>query len=104
MKATSRAMLCIALWLSAGGCQNPCEELAKKYCDCYASRANRDACHTNMAVRKRYHSIQRTENQEACSEILANKTCTCRAIDEGRVDLCGMTRPTQQQANGDPDQ
>ncbi|MEM7494742.1 MAG: hypothetical protein AAF471_01080 [Myxococcota bacterium] len=57
-----------------------------------------------MAVRKRYHGIQRTENQEACSEILMNKTCTCRAIDEGKPDLCGMTRPLQQKTNSDPDQ
>lgn len=94
----------IALWLSMSGCQNPCEELAKKYCDCAPSRASRDACHTNMAVRKRTHNIQRTENQEACLEILANKTCTCHAINEGKLDLCGMTRSTSQKNDIDSEQ
>ena len=90
--SSAAVRLLVPCWLAVVGCRNPCEELAKKYCDCRESRADRDACHANMAVRKRHYKIQRTENQEACLEILINKTCTCRAVEEDKLGLCGMTR------------
>ena len=84
--------------LLVSGCKNPCKELADKVCSCKGTLAEQHACQTDINARKRFYEIPRTENEQECQRILDAKTCTCKALDIGQIEGCGMTRdlPTTQ--------
>ena len=85
--------VCLVLgMLFVWGCKNPCKELADKVCSCKSTLAEQHACQTNSNARKSFYEIPRTENEQECQRILDAKTCTCKALDRGHIEGCGMTR------------
>ncbi len=89
----------LTLALSAGACGNPCNDLAKKVCNCQPTRAKRDACKISVDSAGQNISLS-DEEKGRCSDILDAKTCTCEALSAGDYAACGLSEDAYQTLTG----
>lgn len=85
-----------SIWLTAlcfagTGCQDPCVALAERICNCEADLSERQGCRQER-IQAQQSKTPTAEEQEVCTAAL--DLCTCEALRQNRVDLCGYTRDT----------
>jgi hypothetical protein len=88
-----RVAVCVALLLpallgtaSVLGCQDPCLELAERVCACERTLLTRAACRRDRITSRQVETDE--QDREFCATKLA--TCTCLALDENQLELCGF--------------
>lgn len=93
MQLVPRILLCVTLTASVAimGC-DPCRNLAEKICECEKNSTARDNCRRSLSTLEGQNGFGSAVKSDVCREILKSEACTCQAIDEGRVENCGMTR------------
>lgn len=84
-------LLVMGLGLTTMGssCLNPCEQLADKICSCEPTEAERQACKRQASIQKDQREI-RNEDRIECQKFMT--TCQCRALEEGKLEACGLSR------------
>ena len=98
MRAATLILLC---GLGSGGlwaCEGPCRALAERVCDCSRSPREDLDCEQRISINANNREATEAE-EEVCVALL--DTCSCAAIDVGRLDLCGLTQPIESLAEGD---
>jgi hypothetical protein len=88
----------------ASACGDPCRQLADRICNCELTAAQRQTCRRDRIESQtndplRLGPASTPAEQDVC--IAALQTCTCEALDENRVELCGYTRPDPTADDGD---
>jgi hypothetical protein len=70
-------------------CLNPCEQLAQKICSCESTESERQACTRQAKIQQDQRQID-NDDRLFCQKTLG--TCECRALAEGRLEVCGLSR------------
>lgn len=70
-------------------CLNPCQQLAQKICSCEPTTAEQQAC-TRQAQLQQDQRTLTNEDRLYCQQTLVN--CECRALKEGKLEVCGLSR------------
>ena len=81
-----------AAWLlmGAAACQDPCEALAQRICNCKPSLVERQACVSDRISSQKGRVTITDAARSVCTAAL--DTCDCTALDENHVELCGFVR------------
>ena len=82
-------ILVVLLSLAPLGCSDPCEALAERICNCELTSTDRAACRADRITSQQGTFTVSDANRAVCTKAL--DTCTCTAIDDNRLDLCGYT-------------
>lgn len=83
------AALCVVVFGMGNNCFNPCQQLADKICACQPTEAERQAC-TREAQTQADQRTLSNDDRLFCQQ--AWRTCECRALEEGRLEQCGLSR------------
>ena len=86
MLAQRGAVILVIVALPLVGCSDTCTDLAKKICSCRPTQTEQQACDQTISSSSRPGASKK--EQEVCSERL--DTCTCDALKEGQLELCGL--------------
>jgi hypothetical protein len=78
-----------ALLFGASACNGPCEELAKKICECELSQAAQNQCEEQ--VRSAMDGRDVTEQENAVCEA-ALDTCSCDTLEQDKLAACGLAK------------
>ena len=70
-------------------CDDPCEVLAKRVCDCEPSVLARRQCRAERIDVLSRQVSPSDEQLSFCTAAL--DTCTCEALDENMTEACGFT-------------
>ena len=79
----------MGFFLLLGGCDDACTALGKKICDCEVGDVARQQCVARVESRATNDEPSRKE-QEVCEGYL--DSCTCDALEEGRIEACGLAK------------
>lgn len=76
--------------LSMGGsCLNPCQQLSDKICSCEPTEFERQSCRTQSTTQQNQRQLT-NDDRLFCQKTLVE--CECRALAEGRLEVCGLSR------------
>jgi hypothetical protein len=68
---------------------DPCQALSNRICDCQPTPGDQQRCRIARDEQRNQRDVT-DEDREKCAAAL--ETCTCDALDENQVELCGLTR------------
>lgn len=80
----------VAVIVVCVSCADPCVALAERICRCEPTPIARRSCEAERVTPREDGINASPEEQQRCLDAL--DTCTCAALDENRVELCGFTR------------
>ena len=81
---------CLAVAFCMGNsCLDPCQQLADKICSCETTAADKQTCSRQVTL---IQSNRQSDNPEKlkCQQYLLD--CECRALKEGHLEKCGLSR------------
>jgi len=67
-------------------CQGPCRTLAEQVCQCAASPREQRACEVRIDANEQAVTDAEAERCEDLTD-----TCTCEALELGKLQKCGLT-------------
>ncbi len=79
----------LGLFCMGSSCLNPCQQLADKICSCEATEADKQACRRQVQTQQANYQPTNPQRIE-CQQMLTQ--CECRALKEGNLKACGLSR------------
>jgi len=99
-----KILIALSLMAVAAFCSacDPCRSLAEYICQCNVYPPDQQSCLAKLDQYSNHPDFSTAENGARCQAILDEtdpaKQCTCLALNQdGRYDLCGITRPAASQ-------
>ena len=68
---------------------DPCLELSNRICDCQLTPGDQQRCRIARDEQRNQRDVSDAD-REKCAAAL--ETCTCDALDQNQVELCGLSR------------
>ncbi len=83
-----KALVALVLPLALVGCDGPCRVLAERVCECTSPSPNeQNACLLRLDTNEDRDPTDAEE--ENCDRLL--DTCSCAALQQGRLEACGVS-------------
>lgn len=89
MRPWALTLILTAGWLGIG-CEGPCRALSVRVCECSPSPREEAACIRRLDQNQAQRPAPTRAEEEHCEALL--DTCTCQALELGRVDQCGLSQ------------
>ncbi len=79
------------------GCQDPCEALAQRICNCERTFIARRACVADRITNQQGQVVTDEADRDFCEAKL--DTCSCAALDQNDLDACGFVVASEESAS-----
>lgn len=80
--------LLLAAVTVAGGCSEPCTDLAHEICRCKRTETEQQSCITQVDSDTNQAS---EDEQQQCNDLL--ESCNCHELEVGNLAACGLAEP-----------